>query len=112
MLNKVTNTKLKALLKEEFDKRGDWYDINTSKASIKGYLGEIHANVSARYLFKQANVYATGNIRDLDGQEIPIDLVVNSAGFQIKNYRIDKGETLFRYKGQAGNFIENRVRPE
>jgi glyceraldehyde-3-phosphate dehydrogenase/erythrose-4-phosphate dehydrogenase len=75
-------------------------------------LGEIHANVAMRYLFNKADVFATGNIRDLKGQEIPIDLVVENTGFQIKNYRIENGETLFRYGGQAGNFIENRVRPE
>ena len=112
MLDKIKTNKLRQLTEKEFKERGDWYDVNSSKASIKGYLGEIHANVAARYLFEKSNVYATGNIRDLKGQEIPIDLVIEGIGFQIKNYRIEKGQTLFRYGGKAGNFIENRVRPD
>ena len=112
ILDKIQHPELRRLTEEEFRQRGEWYDINSSKASIKGFLGEIHANVAMRYLFNEANVFATGNIRDLKGQEIPIDLVVENAGFQIKNYRVENGETLFRYGGQAGNFIENRVRPE
>lgn len=112
ILDKIQHPELRRLTEEEFKQRGEWYDVNSSKASIKGFLGEIHANVAMRYLFNKANIFATGNIRDLKGQEIPIDLVVENVGFQIKNYRIENGETLFRYGGQAGNFIENRVRPE
>ena len=112
ILDKIQHPELRRLTEEEFKQRGEWYDVTSSKASIKGFLGEIHANVAMRYLFNKADVFATGNIRDLKGQEIPIDLVVENTGFQIKNYRIENGETLFRYGGQAGNFIENRVRPE
>ncbi len=110
-LDKIKNDELKKLVADEFDK--DWYDVNSSKASIKGFLGEIHAYTAMKYLFRdKANTAATGNIRDLKGQEIPIDLVVNNIGFQIKNYRIENGEAYFPYGGQAGNFIENRIRPE
>lgn len=112
VLDKIKHPELHQLTKQEFKQRGEWYDVNSSKASIKGFLGEIHANVTMRYLFSKVDVFATGNIRDLKGQEIPIDLVVEGIGFQIKNYRIENGETLFRYGGQAGNFIENRIRPE
>jgi hypothetical protein len=39
-------------------------------------------------------------------------LVINSFGFQIKNYRVDKnGVTHFSYGGKAGNFIEERINP-
>jgi hypothetical protein len=44
-------------------------------------LGEIHAYSALKYLFGDASIAATGNIRDFKGQEIPIDLVLNSFGF-------------------------------
>lgn len=112
ILNKIETDKLRNLTRQEFERYGQWYDVNSSKASIKGFLGEIYANVVLKVLFPNLSVYATGNIRDLKGQEIPIDLVLEKYGFQIKNYRVENGETLFRYGGQAGNFIENRVQPE
>lgn len=113
--NKITkqikDPQLRQIVSQEFGK--DWYDVNSSEASIKGFLGEIHAYSAMKYLFSSNNLAATGNIRDLKGQEIPIDLVFNSCGFQIKNYRItNKGRSVFQYEGKAGNFIEQRIQPE
>lgn len=111
IIKKIKDSRLKLIVSQEFDK--DWYDVNSSEASIKGFLGEIHAYSAMKYLFSSNNLAATGNIRDLKGQEIPIDLVFNSCGFQIKNYRISgKGKSVFQYEGKAGNFIEQRVQPE
>lgn len=110
IVKQIQDPRLREIVSQEFTK--EWYDVNSSAASIKGFLGEIHAYAAARYLFGDATVAATGNIRDLKGQEIPIDLVINSFGFQIKNYRMDKnGITHFSYGGKAGNFIEERINP-
>lgn len=111
IVKNIQNTRLRNIVSQEFGK--EWYDVNSSIASIKGFLGEIHAYSAMKFLFPQSSISATGNIRDLKGQEIPIDLVINDCGFQIKNYRISgKGKSVFQYEGKMGNFIETRIRPE
>jgi hypothetical protein len=67
ILNKIETDKLRNLTRQEFERYGQWYDVNSSKASIKGFLGEIYANVVLKVLFPNLSIYATGNIRDLKG---------------------------------------------
>lgn len=99
------------------------YDVNVSFSSIAGFLGEVRTAAILNCLAENRIVIPTGVIRELQsGEEIPIDLVIktalNSANFQVKNYREiqgDKGKYIKLGQREKDsmlmkNFIDSRLR--
>ena len=110
------NSKYKKYITEE-KKYTKNYTLNSSYASLKGFIGEIRTNIILRILAGEMNVVPTGNIRNLleSNQEVGMDTLVKNgnnfiAGFQIKNYDL-KGSQVFTFENTmgAGNFIEKRL---
>lgn len=98
------------------------YDVNSSTAAIAGFLGEIAYTAILNTIFKNTGiptgtmrkvVYRNGNM--VTNGEIPIDLVVNGVGFQIKNYSILENTVTFGHrtiddKVRLVHFIQDRAR--
>ena len=102
----IANGVIRSAVLYQFDNCAGRYDLNSSEASIKGFLGEVHAAASLNILTNSHDAIATGNLRKVvekggigGGQEIPIDMVFREFGFQIKNYKIIGG------KANLGNFM-------
>lgn len=79
-------------------------------AVTKGFLGEVYWNAFFRYLGLPSA--PTGTIKDLRGRSIPIDMILEDFGFQIKAYSIKEGQVEFGSNGQTrqvGNFITERA---
>lgn len=121
ILENIQFAELRALVETELNTYSGNYDLNKSEASIKGFLGEVHTTVFLKYLFPNAEIRATGNLRTLaKREEIPIDVVMNGVGFQIKNYSILRGAARFTnslvQKENSGmgmsNFVTRRLRAE
>ena len=109
----IKNEEIKSYVKYQFDKNISKYDLNRSHASVKGFLGEVKTNAFFCYLMKDYNAtIPTGNIINMSKKEIPIDMVLKGFNFQIKNYTIDQGETLFSYEQGADSFVESRMAAE
>lgn len=116
----IKNPFLKHCVLEQYRLNIDKYDINSSPASVKGFLGEIRANAFLDYLCQcPGTSRPMGNIREIikgrTAGEIPIDALFKGYGFQIKNYRILDGKvdfTTHNSKMSMTNFIIERVRPE
>lgn len=90
------------------------YDVNTSKSSIIGFLGELEFNIIMSILTGGRSVHATGNIsrtsQAFQGKSITIDAVVDGFGFQIKNYSIKGGGVTFQQEGKsAGTLLQDRL---
>lgn len=116
VLNSILDRKLKEYVEYQFNQNKDKYDLNDSKASIKGFLGEVHAAATIDFLFgEKGAAIPTGKIKNLEGREIPIDIILEEYGFQIKNYKLIEGSFKnIRREGDAmgaANFIHERLRP-
>ena len=86
------------------------YDLNRSIASTIGYLGEIRATLILQELDPQGRVRGTGNLRTASkGQEIPIDVVCEANGFQIKNYTLESNEVTFSNRLSSVAWIRDRM---
>lgn len=86
-------------VKEELEQnfvQGNNYAFNKSYQSIKGFLGEVYWNAFWRNLTgKSGNKLKTlpvGDIKNFDGDSLPIDILVNGYGMQIKSYKTWSGK--------------------
>lgn len=85
---------------------------------IKGYLGELYWNACLGYLFDtpQASIPA-GNLKNLAGKSLSVDILFNSVGFQVKSWRLENaeigGETFSTHTTvnsmQFGKFLASRA---
>ena len=118
LLSNISNNDLRECVEYQFDHNLNRYDLKENIPSIKGFLGEVHAAAFFDYILgKKGAVVPTGAMKDATtGQEIPIDLVIEGFGLQIKNYRLYKDKVTFLRREensmQMGNFIEQRLNPE
>ena len=57
---------------------------------IKGYLGELYWNACMNYIFTNGkqDIRALGNVKNLGGKSLSVDMFVNGAGFQIKSWSL------------------------
>ena len=87
------------------------YDINETGAMIKGFLGEIYWTAFFRYLTKKRiTVVPTGLEKTTAGKQVPIDILLEELGFQVKNYRIkEDGTTTFKKKMSLLGFVQERL---
>lgn len=115
VLNKISDPLVRAMVSEEMsnDQLIQSYGLNNSTAQLKGYLGEVHLNVLLKLLFGKSGVVIrnTGNLKDYtQKQSIGIDTVLNSFGFQVKNYDISDGRLSFEgvtgYKGSMASLLK------
>lgn len=60
---------------------------------IKGYLGELYWNACIGYIFNspQASIPA-GNIKNLAGKSLSVDMLFKNTGFQIKSWNLKNAE--------------------
>ena len=117
----IGNAVIKAAVLHEFDANANRYDLNSSEASVKGFLGEVHTAATLNILTNSQGAVATGNLRKIagigKGQEIPIDIIINEFGFQVKNYAVIKNKVSFgNIRSEEGmgaeSFIRQRARIE
>lgn len=94
----------------------DKFDVNPSNGAIIGFLGEVKANALFDYLLNEHGAAVpTGNVRNIaSGQEIPVDLIIKSFGFQVKNFVFSKNGTFaFTRRSDKSmlmpNFIQSRL---
>jgi hypothetical protein len=91
------------------------YDVNTSKSSIIGFLGELEFNIVMTVITGgRGVVHGTGNIKRtssfFNNRSITVDSVVDGIGFQIKNYSIKNGVVNFHQEDkQAGTLLQDRL---
>lgn len=116
VLGMIKDSELRGYVEYQLTENKNKYDLNDSKASIKGFLGEVHAAATIDYLFNNKGLaIPTGKIKNLQGREIPIDIIFEEYGFQVKNYRLIEGSFKnIRREGDAmgaANFITERLRP-
>lgn len=93
-------------------KSEDYYALNKSEGSVRGFLGEIANNATLAYLFGTPGIaIPTGHVKELKkGGEIPIDTVLNAFHFQVKNYNLKGTNTAtFRDSKQAGYLVTGRA---
>ena len=101
-----------AMVKREFFRYANSYDVNRSESSILGFLGEVHLNVLLKRLFmNKMTTQNVGAIRDATrSQEIGIDTILNSFNFQVKNYSLINDVLSFegtrRYDGSMNSLME------
>lgn len=116
----ITNPEIKKYVMYQFRSKISSYDLNSSAASIKGFLGEVRTAAFLDYLCKRnGSSVPIGNVRQIVngnlGGEIAIDVLLRGCGFQVKNYRLSKdGSATFVHRETMGlgNFVIDRMRPE
>ena len=101
-------------IEEEISNNLNKYAISYNFGVIKGFLGEVYWTAFFKYLSGNNNkVNPTGNIKNLKGQSIPIDLLIENYGFQVKNYIIKNGKVNLGLRNEdsrlMGSFILNRA---
>ncbi len=113
----IRNTyRVKDLVLNELDTNLDSFDINKSAASVKGFLGEVATTAILKALCPNQSIIPTGTMKKVrTGQELPIDILLNDIGFQVKNYQFIKNKVSFGHKKEddsmlMGNFITDRAR--
>ena len=115
----ISNPQINSRVMYQFQKKRNQYDLNSSSASIKGFLGEIRTAAFLDHLCgRNGSTIPIGGVHELingqSGGEIAIDLLLKGFGFQVKNYRINNGKTTFAHRDSMGmgTFIVDRMRPE
>lgn len=103
----------------QFNNNIDKYAINKSYAAVKGFLGEVRTAAFLDYLCGRMGVaIPAGILKTANANtDIPIDIVLESFGFQVKNYQLTKNGAvnLIRRSESSmsmGNFIELRLKPD
>ena len=101
-----------------FDHFAKSIELNSSRASLKGFFGEMIACLQLSSLLPKTSlseVQATGKmLKSFSGQQLPIDVVLQGlkkiTGFQIKNYTPNKnGEVTFKNSLIATTFLKDRL---
>lgn len=116
----ISNAVIRNRVMYQFNNKKGAYDLNSSAASIKGFLGEVRTAAFLDHLCnRNGSAMPTGNIHEIVngslGGEIAIDILLKGFGFQVKNYRVTKsGNTTFMHRDAMGmgNFIIDRMRPD
>ena len=86
----------------------DKYDLSRSFSSLRGFIQEVWVNALVSAVMGRAgSSIPTGNIKTaVTNGEIPIDMVLREAKFQIKKFTLDQeGNYQIKNSGRAGNFI-------
>ncbi len=104
-------------IKPEIENKGG-YARYANLFVIQGYLGEVYWNAFMHFLFEnKAWVIPVGDVKNIKGKSMAVDMLVNDIGFQIKRWSIKEGiegEDKFFYhtnnmKMQFGTFLSSRA---
>lgn len=96
-LGAVSDPDAKARLKRVMERKNE-FDLMRNTASVTGYLGEVRAVAIMEELMPNKSVRGTGKLRSVEtGSEIPIDVVCEEYGFQVKNYRMYKDQNIVEF---------------
>ena len=107
-INEIIEAKLKCSL-SSLGLQLHQFDLNRSIASTIGYLGEIRATAILNELTPNG-ARGAGNLRDeITGHEIPIDVVCEANGFQIKNYTLDNKTVTFSNELKSMSWVRGRL---
>ena len=99
---------LASCIRHEIYVNYDKYDLSRNFSSLRGFLQEVWVNALVSAVMGRAgSSIPTGNIRTaVTNGEIPIDMVLREANFQIKKFTLDQeGNYQIKNSGRAGNFI-------
>lgn len=105
---KTKSSLLASCIRHEIYVNYDRYDLSRSFSSLRGFLQEVWVNALVSTITGRAgSSIPTGNIRTaITNGEIPIDMVLREANFQIKKFTLDQGGNYqIKKGGGAGNFI-------
>jgi hypothetical protein len=59
---------------------------------IQGYLGEVYWNAFMKFVFgDKAWVIPVGDVKNIKGKSMAVDMLVNNIGFQIKRWSVKSG---------------------
>ena len=118
-LEKITNSEAKFYI-EEAMRHKEQFDLKANLSSVIGYLGEIRAVAMLNHLMpKNENtpISKAGGVGNVFGkfaisgrsEEIPIDVVCMSWGFQVKNYTLNNNKVTFSNKAEAPYILSARM---
>ena len=110
-LSCISDTEAKDYIKQTMQNKSE-FDLMPNLSSVIGYLGEIRAVAMLKHLMpNKMNIRGTGSLRSVQtGDEIPIDVVCESYGFQIKNYTLHKETVSFTNSALVPHILESRMR--
>lgn len=90
LLSYLSSAKSKEAFKKAFYKipLDSWF-VNT-KTAVAGILGEVQLGAILEVIFKNPNVIQVGDLRNeaYQNRKVSIDTILNSCGFQVKNYNL------------------------
>ena len=113
-LEKIVDGKAKDYIKEAMEQK-EQFDLKPNLSSVIGYLGEVRAVAILNHLTPSEKAKGVGNLYGkmaISGntEEIPIDVICMSWGFQVKNYNINKnGQVTFSNEAGAPYILESRM---
>lgn len=111
----VNDTQARTYLEQTMKNKKE-FDLAPNLSSVIGYLGEVRAVAMLKHLMpKQYDIRGTGSLRgtvtgSTRSDEIPIDVVCESYGFQIKNYTLHKETVSFSNDALVPHMLESRMR--
>lgn len=117
LLSSKINKQAMDYIKPEIENKGG-YARYANLFVIQGYLGEVYWNAFMHFLFEnKAWVIPVGDVKNIKGKSMAVDMLVNDIGFQIKRWSIKEGiegEDKFFYhtnnmKMQFGTFLSSRA---
>lgn len=111
ILANITNPTTKMYVSRILKGPADQFDLMRNVASVAGYLGEIRAVAMLQEL-TGGDARGTGALKTATtGEEIPIDVVCEGFGFQIKNYTMLKGQTSVSFSRslQISDMLSGRM---
>lgn len=118
-LEKITDQEAKNYIIEAM-KHKEQFDLKANLSSVIGYLGEVRAVAMLNHLMPKSNGTAIGNASGVGNifgkfaisgrsEEIPIDVVCMSQGFQIKNYTLTNNKVTFSNRAEAPYILSARM---
>lgn len=81
--------------------------LNRKREVIRGAIGEIYWNAFFRYCHINNTKAVGANVRTKKGQMIPIDILLEDIGFQVKNYTNIDGIVTFHQHMKKGEMVAN-----
>lgn len=107
----ITDEEVKSCIKYEFYNRDDKdYNKWSNLFVVQGWLGEVYWNACLSFLFGKKGVsLPTGAKHNVLGKQLSVDIVVNSCGFQVKNWTIKDNRHRAEKTMLLGNFLNTRA---
>lgn len=107
----ITNSEVIKCLHYEFYNRAEKdYNKWANLYIVQGWLGEVYWNACLSYLFKKKGIsLPTGAKYNALGRQMSVDIIVESCGFQVKNWTFKGGVHRSEKTLLLGNFLSTRA---